>query len=65
MAILSKSMSLTARQSPETTTQMRSDLLDLITQMGVGSDDILTDVDTSTFVTAAATDEGEDQVPTD
>lgn len=61
MAILSKTMSLTARQSPETIGGMRRDLLDLIGGMEAPGDDILADEDTSAFVAVTATDEDQDQ----
>jgi hypothetical protein len=68
MAILSKTMSLTARQAPETVNEMRRDLLDLMTQVGVGSDDLLggdPGTDSDKFVVALEVDEGEDQEPDD
>jgi hypothetical protein len=68
MAILSKTMSLTARQAPETVNEMRKDLLDLMTQVGVGSDDLLagdTGIDPDKFVVALEVDEGEDEEPDD
>ena len=62
MAILSKTMSLTARQSPETMGNLRVDLLKLMDAMVAGdSHDELADVDPSEFVAALATDEDKDQ----
>ena len=65
MGILSKTMSLTARQNPETLNEMRVELLELMQQLGVGSDDVLGAIDTSQFVATAPPDEGEDEIPRD
>ena len=62
MAILSKSMSLTARQSPETMGNMRKDLLKLMSAVeDDDDDDVLETVDPASFVAALATDEDQDQ----
>lgn len=63
MAILSRSLSLTGRQSPEVIGNLRNDVLDLFTQMGVGSDDLLADTDTAPFVAAAQTNVHQDEGP--
>jgi hypothetical protein len=60
MGILSKTMSLTARQSPETTATMRRQLLEFMGEMGVEGDDDLEGVDSSAFV--ATTPADEDQI---
>ena len=60
MGILSKTMSLTARQSPETMGNMRADLMELLTGM-VGTDDPLDDTDTTQFVATLETDEDQDE----
>jgi hypothetical protein len=65
MAILSKTMSLTARQSPETIGTMRNELLNLMGEMaGVGDDD-LAGADPDAFVASTATDEDQDERPDD
>lgn len=61
MAILSKTMSLTARQSPETIGNMRKDLLDLMGQMGAGGDDDLAGLDPDEFVAVVASNENQDE----
>lgn len=58
--ILSKSMSLTARQSPETMGNLRSDFLDLLGEM-TGGDDDLAGEDTSAFVALDPTNEDQDE----
>lgn len=60
MAILSKTMSLTARQSPETVSNMRRDLLDLMYQVGVSGDDELAGATPDAFVAVAETNEDQD-----
>lgn len=62
MAILSKTMSLTARQSPETIGNMRRDLLDLMGgTSGDSSPDPLDETDASAFVAMVGPDEDQDQ----
>ena len=61
MGILSKTMSLTARQSPETTATMRRQLLEFMGEMGVEGDDDLAGVDSSAFVAVAAANEDQDE----
>ena len=65
MGILSKTMSLTARQNPETLGNMRADLLELLTEMAEPDDDFA-GTDTGAFVAAevdpsAKADEDQDQ----
>lgn len=60
MAILSKTMSLTARQSPETIGTMRNELLEMMGEMGPAGDDDLAGTDPDTFVAAVATHEDQD-----
>lgn len=62
MAINSKTMSLTARQNPETLGNMRQDLLDLY-QQATAADDPLDREDTSAFVAVAASDADQDEGP--
>ncbi len=59
MAILSKTMSLTARQSPETMGNLRRDLLEFMANMGDGVDD-LAGTDPDAFVSAAPPNEDQD-----
>jgi hypothetical protein len=62
MAILSKTMSLTARQNPETIGNLRQDVLDLMGQMtGGGDDDDLAVQDPDAFVASTAADEDQNQ----
>jgi hypothetical protein len=61
MGMVSKTMSLTAKQNPETLGNMRQDLLELYKNMQAESDDELRDEDTSTFVAVAAADDDQDQ----
>lgn len=61
MAILNRSLSLTGRQSPEVIGNLRNDVLELFTQMGVGSDDLLAGTDTSAFVPVASADVHQDE----
>lgn len=62
MGILSKTMSLTARQSPETIGNMRRDLLDLMGGVGdAGAPDPLDETDSSAFVAMVGTDEDQDE----
>jgi hypothetical protein len=61
MGILSKTMSLTARQSPETTATMRRQLLEFMGEMGVEGDDDLAGVDASAFVATTEANEDQDQ----
>jgi hypothetical protein len=62
MAILSKTMSLTARQNPETTGLMRRDLLDLMGQMAGGVvDDDLAAANPDAFVASATSDEDQNE----
>ena len=58
--ILNKSMSLTARQSPETMGNLRSDFLDLLGEM-TGGDDDLAGEDTTAFVAVDSSDEDQDE----
>ena len=60
MAILSKTMSLTARQNPETTGNLRRDLLDLMGMVASPDDDDLAGQDPDAFVATSATDEDQD-----
>lgn len=65
MSILSRTMSLTARQSPETIGNMRRDLLELMSQVEM-ADDPLAAVDTQAFeagssVPADEVDEDQDE----
>ena len=62
MAILSKTMSLTARQNPETIGNLRQNVLDLMGQMtGGGDDDDLAVQDPDAFVASTAADEDQNQ----
>jgi hypothetical protein len=61
ISMVGKSMSLTARQSPETTGTMRKQLLDLMRQVDVGGDDALAGVDPEQFVAALGSDDDQDQ----
>ncbi len=61
MAILSKTMSLTARQNPETTGNLRRDLLDLMQMVASPDDDDLAAQDTDAFVASASSDEDQNQ----
>lgn len=61
MNLVSKTMSLTARQNPETIGNMRQDLMDLMHQMGSGTDDPLADEDVSAFVPAVEANEDQDE----
>lgn len=61
MAILSKTMSLTARQNPETLGNMRRDLQELMYQAGVAGDDDLAGADPDSFVATVEADEDQDQ----
>ena len=61
MGVLSKTMSLTARQSPETTATMRRQLLEFMGEMGVEGDDDLAGVDASAFVATTEANEDQDQ----
>jgi hypothetical protein len=61
MAILSKTMSLTARQSPETIGTMRNELLNLMGEMGAAGDDDLAGADPETFVASTAPNEDQDE----
>lgn len=60
MAILGKTMSLTARQNPETMGNMRADLMDLLTGMAETDDD-LAGTDTAAFVASSQAHEDQDQ----
>jgi hypothetical protein len=64
MGMVSKTMSLTARQNPETLGTMRADLLGLFSEM-TGSEDVdeLADQDTEAFVAVTAADDDQDEVP--
>jgi hypothetical protein len=69
MSILSRTMSLTARQSPETIGNMRRDLLTLMEQVEM-ADDPLATVDTQAFEAGSAVpvdeaDEDQDEGPDD
>ena len=59
----SKTMSLTARQSPETIGIMRRQLLEFMSDQGPGSDDVdsLTGIDPAAFVATAPPDEDQDE----
>jgi len=63
MGMVSKTMSLTARQNPETMGTMRNDFLGLMAAMAdtAPDDDELSDQDTAAFVAAVATDDDQDQ----
>jgi hypothetical protein len=66
MAILSKTMSLTARQNPETLGAMRANILELYQQaLGSEGDDPLESADPDAFVPAAPSDDDKDQGPDD
>jgi hypothetical protein len=62
MGILSKTMSLTARQSPETIGIMRRQLLEFMSDQGAGGDiDSLAGIDPSAFVSTAPSDEDQNE----
>lgn len=63
MGILSKTMSLTARQNPETIGTMRTQLLEFMAATGAGvvGDDDLAGIDADAFVASAEADENQDQ----
>lgn len=61
MAILSKTMSLTARQSPETIGNLRRDVLELLSGVTDADDDDLATQDTNAFVASAEANEDQDQ----
>lgn len=66
MGILSKTMSLTARQSPETIGIMRRQLLEFMSDQGPGSDDDdLAGVDPTAFVSVAPPDADQNEGPDD
>jgi hypothetical protein len=67
MGMVSKTMSLTARQSPETMGNLRKDLLDLMKMVEDDPDysDALAAVDPAAFVAIAAANEDQDQRPDD
>lgn len=66
MGILSKTMSLTARQSPETLGIMRAQLLEFLGDQGPGDDgDSLAGIDPSAFVSTAPPDEDQNERPDD
>lgn len=60
MGMVAKTMSLTARQNPETLGNMRQDLLELMAMRGI-EDDELAGTDTTAFVAADEADEDQDQ----
>lgn len=61
LGFVSKTMSLTARQNPETLGSMRAELLNLFGAMAETEDDDLTGQDTTPFVAVAAADDDQDQ----
>lgn len=60
MGILGKTMSLTARQNPETMGNMRADFMELLTRMEAPDDD-LAGTDTTAFVATSEADENQDE----
>lgn len=62
MGILSKTMSLTARQSPETQALMRAQLLEFMGDQGSGDDvDALAGIDPTAFVATAPANEDQNE----
>lgn len=60
MGILGKTLSLTARQNPETLGNMREDFMELLTGMA-DTDDDLAGTDTAAFVAVDEADEDQDE----
>lgn len=64
MGMVSKTMSLTARQNPETLGNMRNELHELFAAMTGAEEDVdeLADQDTQAFVAVTAADDDQDEV---